>query len=225
MTAGLVSICLAVNAQKVTVTKDAHRVKSDNIDGYATELNGTLEEVTSSFNRYLKTFSKIKTTDNIIQLSETGIGSTKYTSPVYAAVKGRNEKAIVWLGINPAEWKDTTQYRKMQNELEILIYNFGVKFYRDKVQVDIDEAVRAQLTAEKQTLRLQTENKNLNSRLEFNQKEKLRLEKALADNKLEYETLLLNIANNKKGQDSVALATEQIKKMVELHKERQRKVN
>lgn len=117
------------------------------------------------------------------------------------------------------------QAEQALKDVEKVVYDFGVKFNRDKIQVDIDESVRAQQTTEKQTLRLQNENKNLNSRLEFNQKEKLRLEKSLAENKLEYETLLLNIGRNKKDQDSVALATDQIKKMVEVHKERQRKVN
>jgi hypothetical protein len=78
---------------------------------------------------------------------------------------------------------------------------------------------------EKQQLRLQSDDKNLKAKLEFNQKEKIRLEKALVDNALEYENLLKSIDKNKKDQDSVLTATDQIKKMVELHKERQKKVN
>ena len=225
ITTSLILTCLASNAQKVNVTKDAQRIKGDNIDGYATDLAGTVEEVSVSYTKYLKVFSKIKTTDKLMQLSDVTIDQTKFTYPLYATVRGKADKVSVWMGMNPAEWTDTAQYKKAQNELEKLVYNFGVKFYRDKIQVDVDEASRAQQIAEKQTLRLQNENKNLNSRLEFNQKEKIRLEKALVDNKAEYETLLLNIANNKKSQDSLTIATEQIKKMVDKHKERQQKVN
>lgn len=225
ITAWIILNCLALQAQKVIVTKDAHRVKGDNVDGYSSELAGTLEEITNSYTRYLKSFSKIKTTDKIIYLSDVTIDQAKYTWPLYAATKGKADKTTVWLGVNPSEWLDTAQYNKVRNELAKLVYNFGVKFYRDIVQEDIDEATRAQQAAEKQTQRLINESKNLNSRLEFNQKEKIRLEKALIDNKVEYETLLLTIANNKKSQDSLSIATEQIKKMVEIHKERQRKVN
>ena len=39
------------------------------------------------------------------------------------------------------------------------------------------------------------------------------------------ENLLLRLHGNKKSSDSIAIATEQIKEMVETHKERQRKVN
>ncbi len=212
-------------AQKVTVAKDTERVKGSNINGFATELAGTIEDVSASYTKYLKTFGKIKSSGSQLQLTEAEISFTKYTSPLYATTRNKGGKIMVWLGLNASEWPTPEQAEQALKDVEKVVYDFGVKFNRDKIQVDIDESVRAQQTTEKQTLRLQNENKNLNSRLEFNQKEKLRLEKSLAENKLEYETLLLNIGRNKKDQDSVALATDQIKKMVEVHKERQRKVN
>lgn len=215
----------ALCAQKVSVTQDKQRVKGTNMDGYSTELIGTQEEVSASYTKYLKGFSKIKTTGDQLQLTDVEINLTKYTSPFYAATHSKGDKVTVWLGLNATEWTDVAQAEKAQKEVEKVVYDFGVKYFRDKVQVDIDESVRAQQAAEKQTLRLQNENKNLTSRLEFNQKDKLRLEKALADNQLEYETLIANITKNKNDQDSVSLATDQIKKMVEVHKERQRKVN
>jgi len=221
----LMVIPAASFAQKVSVSKDTERVKGSNIDGYATELSGTIEEVGASYTKYLKTFGKIKSSGNQVPLSEAEISFTKYSAPLYATTHSKGEKIMVWVGLNASEWPTPEQAEQALKDLEKVVYDFGVKFYRDKVQVDIDESVRAQQAAEKQTLRLQNESKNLNSRLEFNQKEKLRLEKALAENKLEYETLLSTIARNKKAQDSVALATDQIKKMVEIHKERQRKVN
>ena len=212
-------------AQKVSVTQDKERVKGSNIDGYATELAGTIEDVSSAYTKYLKTFGKIKSSGSQMQLSEAEISFTKYSSPLYATTRSNGEKITVWLGLNASEWPTPEQAQQAMKDLEKVVYDFGVKYYRDQVQVDIDESLRAQQAAEKQTLRLQNESKSLASKLEFNQKEKLRLEKALADNKLEYETLIANTAKNKKDQDSVSLATDQIKKMVEVHKERQRKVN
>lgn len=212
-------------AQKVTVNKASERVKGKEIGGYTTQLTGTIEEVSSACNKYLKTFGKVKSSGSQAQLSAAEVSFTKYTSPVYATTLKQGEKISVWLGLNPSEWPTPEQAEAAMKDLEKVVYDFGVKFYRDKIQVDIDESVRAQQAAEKQTLRLQNENKNLNSRLDFNQKEKLRLEKLLAENKTEYETLLASIAKNKKDQDSVAIATDQIKKMVDIHKDRQSKVN
>lgn len=225
---GLVALMMigtASFAQKVTVTKDSDRVKGNEISGYSTQLTGTIEEVTAAYTKYLKTFGKIKSSGSQLQLSAAEISFTKYTVPLYASTQGKGEKITVWLGLNPAEWPTPEQAETAMKDLEKVVYDFGVKFYRDKIQADIDESVRAQQTAERQTLRLQNENKNLNSRLDFNQKEKLRLEKLAAENKLEYENLIASIAKNKKDQDSVAIATDQIKKMVETHKQRQSKVN
>lgn len=221
----LVIISGSVCAQKVTVKKDTERVKGNSMDGYATELSGTIEDVSSSYTKYLKTFGKLKSSGNQMQLSEAEISFNKYTSPLYATTRSKGEKITVWIGLNPSEWPTPEQAEQAMKDLEKVVYDFGVKYYRDKIQLDIDESLRAQAAAEKQTQRLLNENKTLNSRLEFNQKEKLRLEKSLADNKLEFETLTSGVGKNKKDQDSVALATEQIKKMVEIHKEKQRKVN
>jgi hypothetical protein len=120
---------------------------------------------------------------------------------------------------------ESDSLKSIRNELEKLLYNFGVKFYKDKIQGDVDESIRAQTAAEKQQQRLALENKNLASRLEMNAKEKIRLEKALANNRQDSVKLVTALAKNKVSQDSVSVATEQIKKMVEAHKERQRKVN
>jgi hypothetical protein len=215
---------MACQAQNVTVQKDSERVKGNTIEGYAVELTGTPEEIATAFNKYLKSFSKTKAAGSATQLSETQIAGVKYTSPFYATTRKTGDKSSAWLGLNPAEWP-TEDADKAMKELEKVMYDFGIKFYRDKIQVDVDEAARAQQTAEKQQLKLQNDNKNLNTKLELNQKEKLRLEKALVDNILEYENLLKSIERNKKDQDSVVVATDQIKKMVEFHKERQKKVN
>lgn len=221
----LLIISTTAFAQKITVSKASDRVKGNEIGGYSTQLTGTIEEVSSAYSKYLKTFGKIKASGSQIQLSAAEISFTKYTAPLYATTQSKGDKILVWLGLDPSEWPAADQAETAMKDLEKVVYDFGVKFYRDKIQVDIDESVRAQQAAEKQTLRLQNENKNLNSRLDFNQKEKLRLEKLLAENKLEYETLISSIAKNKKDQDSVSVATDQIKKMVEAHKQRQNKVN
>lgn len=207
------------------MNKASERVKGNEIGGYTTQLTGTIEEVSSACSKYLKTLGKVKASGGQGQLLAAEVIFTKYTSPIYATTKKQGEKISVWLGLNPSEWPTPEQAETAMKDLEKVVYDFGVKFYRDKIQVDIDESVRAQQAAEKQTLRLQNENKNLNSRLDFNQKEKIRLEKLLAENKTEYETLLASIARNKKDQDSVAIATDQIKKMVDIHKDRQGKVN
>jgi hypothetical protein len=152
------------------------------------------------------------------------VNGLAYSQPLFASVKSNGTKSTAWIGINSKTW-NKADAEKINKELEKIMYDFGVKFYRDRIQGQVDESLRAVQAVEKQQQRLVNENKNLNTKLEDNKREKLQLEKSLENNKLEYESLLLKIEQNKKAQDSVAVAREQVKKVVEIHREKQRKVN
>ncbi|HMV07945.1 MAG TPA: hypothetical protein PK325_12440 [Cyclobacteriaceae bacterium] len=209
------------HAQKVSVSASQERINGKNCEGYSTLLTGSLEEVNTSLTKYLKTFGKVKSDGNQFQVLEAQVNLTKYVNPFFAVTKAKGGQVSVWMGATD----ESDSVKSIRSELEKLVYNFGVKFYKDKIQADIDESLRAQNAAEKQQQRLTLEGKNLASRQEMNAKEKIRLQKALADNKLDSIKFVVALARNKKSADSLAIATEQIKKMVETHKERQRKVN
>jgi hypothetical protein len=199
------------HAQKVTVTKSTELVDGKKCDGYSTELTGSLEEVNTALTKYIKASGQVKLTG--------AQGFKKNPAPFLALSKAKGDKVAVWIGAERDSAKDVS------SETEKLTYDFGVKFYKDKIQADIDQSLRAQEAVAKQQQRLVTENKNLDTDLEFNLKDRTRLEKAIVNNKLDSARLISAIAKNKKSQDSVAVAGEQIKKMVETHKERQRRVN
>lgn len=220
----MVTMGCVAGAQTVKVEKDKAKIKGDQADGFAVELEGTENDVASSLNRYLKSFAKLKMGGNPMTTTEAVIGGTSYTNPIYASVSSKGDGATAWIGLKESEWPED-DHKKIMKELERMTYEFGVKYYRDKIQVQIDESTRALQAVEKQQQRLITENKNLNTRLENNAKEKIQLEKSLEVNKLENLTLLTKIEQNKVSQDSVAIVAEQVRKVVEMHKERQKKVN
>ena len=143
---------------------------------------------------------------------------------MYASIEGNDENATIWLGLNKEEWI-VNDIEIVTKEIEKLVYRFGVKFYRDQIQKQIDEAQRASDAVDRQKQRLTNQNKDLVNKLSNNELQKIELEKSLEANKLDHFVLLQKIANNNNSQDSVANAGVQIKKVVELHKERQRKVN
>jgi hypothetical protein len=215
---------LSMSAQTVKIKKENSNVKGEVAEGYAVELEGTLSEVNASFVKFLKFYGKPKQSEGILTLAEPVINSRAYTTPVFATVKENGKTTTAWIGIKTTAWS-ADDAATVNKELEKMLYDFGVKFYRDKIQVQIDETNRAYQAVEKQKQRLMNENKTLLTKVEDNKREKIQLEKAIANNKLENELLLKKIEKNKLDQDSVALAGEQIKKVTELHKERQRKVN
>jgi hypothetical protein len=221
----MLSVSLTAYSQKVDVSKESEKVKGESADGYKTELEGKKDEVAAAWNKYLKEMGKVKSNGEYQFVENPALGGTAYTSGiVYSRVNGNEEKTTIWTGVKGAEWT-VNDISIVEKQLEKLLYQFGVRFYRDKIQAQIDEGQQASEAVTRQQLRLTNQNKDLNSRVVSNAAEKLRLEKALDANKLENLVLIQKIENNKKSQDSVKLAGEQIKKVIEMHKERQRKVN
>jgi len=225
----VVSICLlffvSLQAQTVTVKKQQDRIKGENTDGYAADLEGKKEDISLAWSKFLKEAGKAKNLNDVLTINEPALGATVYPKGIlYATSSGDQEKGKVWIGLKESEWT-VNDIDMVYSELEKLVYRFGVKFYRDKIQLQIDEAQRASDAVDKQKQRLLNQSKDLVLKLGNNDQEKIRLEKAIEANKLEHEVLLVKIDVNKKAQDSVALAGVQIKKVVEMHKERQRKVN
>ncbi len=225
----VVSICtlffVSLQAQTVAVKKQQDRVKGENTDGYGTELEGSKESVSAAWTKFLKEVGKGKTVNDMLTINEPALGATVYPKGIlYATTSGNQEKSRVWIGLKESEWT-VNDIEMVNTELEKLVYRFGVKFYKDKIQLQIDEAQQASDAVDKQKQRLLSQSKDLVLKLGNNDQEKIRLEKAIEANKLEHEVLLVKIEGNKKAQDSVAQAGVQIKKVIEMHKERQQKVN
>jgi hypothetical protein len=219
------ALALTATAQTVKVKKETARIKGENLEGFEVELDGTPEEVGSALLKLAKSLGKAKQATDGITINEPTIGAIPYATPAYAVMKTKSTtKAAAWIGMKPEGGSaETTAH--VNKELEKIMHDFGVKFYREKIQVQIDESTRAAQAVEKQQQKLVNENKNLNVKVEDNKREKIQLEKSLENNKLQNADLLKRIAKNKHDQDSVALAGVQIKKVMEAQKEKQRKVN
>jgi hypothetical protein len=212
-------------AQKVSVNKKGEKVKGKSAQGYVTELAGKKEDVSLAFSRFIKEMGRVRSDGDIQFVEGPALGGTVYsTGIVYAFSKGDEEKASVWLGIDSSEWK-VNDITLVETQLEKLVYQFGVKFYRDKIQKQIDEGQQAHDAVVRQQQRLVNQNKDLNTKVINNHQQKINLVKSLEVNKLDSLVLQQKLINNKHDQDSVKLAGEQIKKVIEAHKERQRKVN
>lgn len=211
-------------SQTVVVKKEKSRINGEQLEGFEVTLEGKAEDVRAAYVKFLKPVGKIKQTSENIIINEPSLNGIGYTNPLFTVIKENGNTTSAWIGINPAGWNET-EAKQINNELEKLMKEFGVKFYRDKIQVQVDESLRAQQAVEKQQQRLINENKLLTTKLEDNKREKIQLEKSIENNKLEYEELLKKIENNKHAQDSVTLVGEQVKKVVEANKEKQRKVN
>jgi DNA repair exonuclease SbcCD ATPase subunit len=218
----LMLLCLYSNAQSVKVVKETVRIKGEVAEGFEVQLDGTLDEVQSQLAKYLKAVGKIKKGEDADMISLPLINGKNYTSALYVIARDKG-KGAAWLGIRPTEWPSDMELIKA--EIEKLTYDFAVAFSREKIQQQIDESMRALQAVERQQQRLLNQQKDYTTRLGENRNEKIQLEKSLENNKLQLESLTKKLEQNKKDQDSVAVAGEQIKKVIEMQKERQRNVN
>ena len=160
-------------AQKVSVDKKNEKIKGDTAEGYATELEGKKDDVAAAFSRFIKDLGKVKSGNNYQFIEGPALGGTVYsTGVVYAQSKGNEEKASVWLGIKESEWT-VNDIKLVENQLEKMVYQFGVKFYRDKIQAQINEGQQASDAVVRQQQRLTNQNKELNIRLSNNAQEKI----------------------------------------------------
>lgn len=210
-------------SQSINVRKETTRINSEIADGYEIMLEATEEEVQNSLSKFLKSVGKSRESAGVLTIHEPLISGKKYTNALYSTSRQMGNLTSAWIGIHTKDWGDEAS--GVEKDLEKLIYDFGVSFHRDKIQKQIDESVRALQAVEKQQQRLVNQNKDLTNKVEDNRREKIQLEKSLENNKIEFVTLTRRLEQNKKAQDSVAVATEQIKKVVEMHKERQSNVN
>jgi hypothetical protein len=213
---------LSLQAQTIKVTNESVRLQGESAEGTETVLDGTFEEVEASLLKYMKPVGKMKKGDEAYAISLPMVNGKNYTSPLYAVVRDKG-KGAAWIGIRPSEWTGNSD--ELKKDIEKLVYDFGVNFYRDKIQAQIDESTRALQAVERQQQRLINQNKDLDSKLEGNKKEKIQLEKSLENNKVEFESLNKKIAQNKLDQDSVAVAGEQVKKVIQMQKDKKAKVN
>ena len=60
------------------------------------------------------------------------IGGQSYKSPIYATTKERETTAVAWIGLKPGEWGNADDAEKVTKELERVLYDFGVKYYREQ---------------------------------------------------------------------------------------------
>lgn len=224
--AALLCCSFIANAQTVNVYTESEKVKSDKITVYATTLDGKKDDISSAWNKFLKDLGKLKQNSDPMVLSEATVNGVSYPDKsIYAGFKKINEtSSSVWIGINPTEWNDD-KVRNLNDDLEKLVKQFGVRFYRDQVQKQIDETQQAIEAVEKQKQRALNQNKDLTTKLANNDQEKIQLEKSLENNKLENAALKIKLENNKKAQDSLLNVGVQIQKVLEQQKEKQRKIN
>lgn len=210
---------LSLAAQSVAVTKSTSSIEGRQTTGYQVIVDAPAEEVRQSLAKYLKAMGRTKQSGDYITMAEPLIAGHKYAATLYATTRPDGSSTSAWLGMPLESGED-----EASRDLEKLAYDFGVAFRRERIQLQIDESLRAVEAVEKQQTRLASQNRDLQTRIQNNKREKIELEKSLVNNAAELVDLTKRLEANDHARDSVATALLQIQKVVEMHRERQREV-
>jgi len=205
-------------AQKVVVKEETQKINGKSIAGYSIVLQAAKDKAESSLLAFLKENGKTENKRTYYHLREIvfpGIYSTQIS--LFATTTADGTQARVWMGVDTTLIEKTVG-AKLHDEAQTFLYNFGIKYYRDEVQRQIEEAERATEFTSKNYQKLINENTSLAKQLENAKAEKIRLEKALESNIKLQEELALKLVNNKSDQDSVYLDIESMKKALEVYK-------
>jgi chromosome segregation ATPase len=111
------------------------------------------------------------------------------------------------------------------NEISGMLYTYVLDYKKSLVLNDIQNAERAAAFTSRQHQRLLQNLENLTLRLLDAENEKRRLEESVKTMELEIEVLKQRIENNKADQEKTYEELEQIRKVLEMHKERLKKLN
>lgn len=197
------------NAQDIIIS--TYEEKGRN--GYQVLVENQPENVNKFLSSYFKSYGKVRSRGGIYTVSNLSRADFPYPEvTIFSEVKNKSNKtnAIVWIADSLIRQEHYAQ------KLYELWYSFAVDFYKDLVQQEIDESTQALKYAEKQFYRLEKDSLNLRSNIEKNRQEKLKLEEALKSNEVNHTVLLKNIENNAYTKDSVIIAIEKIKRLIEL---------
>lgn len=216
---------VAVFAQKVVAESENRNIKGNDAKGYSVELQASSESVQDALIRFMRDVGKVKTAGGVITVTSPTLGGTVWDKLlIYGQTKGDLNTCKAWMGLIPGEWEGRDTNTPLAS-LKEMVYQFGVKYYRDLVQQEIDETQKAVDATEKKLLRTSGQGKDLAGRLSANEAEKIKLDKLLEMNASEHVLLLQKIEANKKSQDSLTNAAAQIRKVLDAQKEKQSKIN
>jgi hypothetical protein len=209
--------------QTVIVKKEKQKIKNDNIYSFATTLDASTEDVNGALLKFLKNYGKPKQQDEAIVLAECIVNGQAFSKALYGNTRQGGAVTHAWIGVNLNEW--AADSAMVVGRLEAMVKEFGVNFYRDKIQLQIDEAQRAVDIVNRQQQRTLNEQQSIQQKIENNKKEYQQLLKAIQKNRSDSVALVLRLDKNKASTDSLRIVSDKVKQAVVFQKERQGKVN
>ncbi|ADR22239.1 hypothetical protein MATR_01190 [Marivirga tractuosa] len=192
-----------------------HYVLGVDVEGFEIDLPFSKEKTEESWKEYAKDFGKSEETQSH-KTYQTTFKTDIYAEEIliFSQLSGNKQQSTIWVGIDPQGIpKDT--YPKLQEEMELFVYDFNIYMRRNQAQKKIDESEQAASYLSKEFESLKKDERRTlknqertNSRIASYEEKLMTLRKDSTQNAQKLETLSIEI-------DSLYLEIEEIKKVME----------
>lgn len=212
------SCLFSTQAQEKVYRKEKMNILGSPNNGFSTKIPYSENKTRQYLNAYLKESGKVSEKRNFIEIKETSWKKKEDLTKVYALVNGDSTQSRIWIGFSADASEELV--RAVEEQME------NLPFLMDKyhLQHQIKEAENAATFLSKELKNTEREGLRLNGKLEQNAQEKIRLEQAIEQNANEKIQLEQDIITNSKNQEDKAQALDEVKRQLDILKERLNKL-
>jgi len=214
-----------VYGQEITAKEETKTLENTKYPGYSISVEGKLDRHQDGWTKLLKNKGKVRKRNSLYSIEDFVFPQiTEKLLNGYTQVMLRDTTVNIWLGIDVSELEGD-EPQQILGEIKGMLENYVLDYRKSLVLDDIQNAERAAAYTSQQHQRLIRDMENLKIRLLDSENEKRRLEENLKTMELEIEVLKQKIVNNGADQERTLVELEQIRKVLEMHKERLKKLN
>ncbi|HEX8546600.1 MAG TPA: hypothetical protein VF691_06530 [Cytophagaceae bacterium] len=227
----LVAIFLMVNflssAQKIKILESSEQIGDVSKSGLYVLIDLDAKHIEKAWERHLKTFGRVENSKGFFSIPAANIRSVSSSNcNVFSNVQSTSRGVKVWWALDLGNsYVTSVSNNRAYKAAEKILYDFAMTVYKTDINEQIEAAEQAFGTSVKNREKQQKHGEHLKKAVEKNKEEKIKLEKALQANKDNLIQLEKDIEKNKEDQKSATSDEENMKKAVELVKEKLKEVN
>lgn len=207
-----------LQAQQVEIIKKKNRIGEDLIEGHVSIIIGNEDKIEKEWYKELRTLGRLREEGNYLTVKEATFENWgEKTLSIYSKLMATDSLTEIWVTWKENELNEDS-VKLVNDNLQQLLYNFSLNYYKNRAQEKVDEAERAVAFTEKKKQKLEAEAIELEKDLVDNTEEIKRLKLLLEKNELEEKVISQKIIDNKADQDTTLIDIERLKRVVEQKK-------
>jgi len=211
-------------AQTYIIKEETQRINNVKYSGVSSLVNGDFDIVEDFWLDYIKEHGKVRRKRNYYQISDFVVKSWTNDTVTYATrIDAKDSLGLIWLAPLGLEFEED-ELKMMNADLSKILKLATRGYYVSRVQKRIDQSEDAAIVVSKSHQKLIYDGENLVEDLKSAEELKAELEIRLEETILKIKVLNQQIIDNKAATLQAYEDLEQVKKVIEGHKDSMKKI-